>query len=442
MLNNLVTKYWMDEECLAIWSEYNTLRLWLEIEIALAQAQSDLGIIPKSAAKIIAQEVHIDKMDLKSLDQEINVAKHPFVPVLKQIEKMCGNDAGGWLHWGATTQNIFDAAQSIQLKETVEIAISTLSQTTENLKSLSKKHKNTMQAGRTHGQHALPITFGYKVLGWQKEAQRHLARLIRLDQNCFVIRLGGAAGTYAAMGNKGREVEKSLAILLNLSPSDLGTRSDFDLQAEVISVLTMACAFCERVAGDLFFMQRTEIGEIEENHYPERVGSSTMAQKRNPSDAQKTISLARLVRARLPLMMEAMVRADEGDASSTGVTDYSLPEICVLATSTLKSLKSLIENIHINESAMLENLGKTNGLICAEQVMMKLANSIGRGKAHDILHKASANVVENNLSFESAIMNELSSEHDIDRASVKSIINSREYVSSAVDIIKCEEGKD
>ena len=435
-LTNLVTKYWMDDETLELWSETNSLRLWLKIEIELAQVQSDFGLIPQEAAQIISKEIDIDKIDRKLLDDDIKIARHPFVPVLRQLEKMAGPEAGGWLHWGATTQNIFDTAQSIQLRDTVEISKATLRKIIVRLSKLADENKETLQAGRTHGQHATPITFGFKVHGWNAEAKRHLIRLERLSYNCFVARLGGAAGVYASMGDQARDIEAALSKALSLTVPDLGTRSDFDLQTEIATVLGMSAAFCERIASDLFFLQRTEVAEIEENHYPERVGSSTMAQKRNPSEAQKTISLARIVRSRIPLMYEAMVRLDEGDAASTGVTDYSLPEFCVLANSTLKSLLSLLETITVKKDAMEKNLDITNGMISAEQVMMKLAPIIGRGRAHDLLHSATAASIENNISFEAAVEAQLADYAELDSSCVNSFIDQKAYVSVAIKIIE------
>ncbi len=391
--------YWFDKDALALWDDQATLSRWLEVEVALAKVQAALGVIPPAAAARIAEVAQGGRFDLDVLAKAIAKAQHPLVPVLKQVEDLAGEEAGGWLHWGATTQNIFDTAQALQLKATVALTREHLESACAILAETAHEHAGTLQAGRTHGQHALPITFGFKLAGWLAELNRHNARLDAVSGHAFVARLGGAVGTYAALGGSGRAVEQALAHELGLDVPEFGGRADFDRQAEVMSCLAALAASCERIAADLSFLQRTEVAEIFEDHYPERIGSSTMAQKRNPSEAQRVIALARLTRGRIPMVLEAMVRQDEGDAASTNVTDVLMPDFCVLAVSTVTALASLLGHIHVDSVRMRENLGATGGMISAEAVMMELGKHLGRGQAHHILHEATANAARTGRTF-------------------------------------------
>ncbi len=391
--------YWFDAAIVDLWDDRATLERWCQVEIALARVEAELGIIPEAAAARIAEVAVVGNFDLGALARAIAVAQHPLVPVLTAIEDLAGPEAGGWLHWGATTQNIFDTAQALQMKESVSHSIAKLTAVCARLRALADRHRQTVQAGRTHGQHALPITFGLKAAGWLAEMKRHLSRLTRLQRDAFVVRISGAVGTYAALEGRGHAVERRLASVLGLTMPELSGRTDFDRQGEIMTTLAAAAACCERIAADLLFLQRTEIAEVAEFHYADRIGSSTMAQKRNPSEAQRVIALARLTRGRIPMVLESMVRDDEGDASVTNVTDLLIPDFCILAVSTFSAAERLLDHITVDEKRMRDNAGLTDGAICAEAVMMQLGKVVGRGKAHHILHAATMRAAEKTTSF-------------------------------------------
>lgn len=395
--------YWFDTEALSLWDDAATLARWLEVERALARVQADLGIIPAAAAARIAEVAQPGRFDLTQLADGIAHAQHPLVPVLKRIEQLAGDEDGGWLHWGATTQNIFDTAQALQLADTVRLVRRHLDRACERLAQDARHHRATPQAGRTHGQHALPITYGFKLAGWLAELRRHAERLAIAAERGCVVRISGAVGTYAALQGRGREVEEALATALGLSVPNMAGRADFDRQAEILTALAACAAGAERIAADLTFLQRTEIAEVAEDHYPDRVGSSTMAQKRNPSEAQRVIALARLTRGRVPMVLEAMVRQDEGDAASTNVTDVLMPDFCVLAASAIAALARLLEHARPDVARMRANLDMTGGMICAEAVMMQLGRVLGRGEAHHILHEAAATAHLPGRSFAEAV---------------------------------------
>lgn len=403
MFDSFFTRHWFNSEAVAIWDDVSTLQSWLTVEAALAQAQAGLGLIPADAARTIAAKALAPAFDLARLSRDIAHAQHPFIPVLRQYEEMCGEPAAGFIHWGATTQNIFDTAASLQMLRTHRLLADFLDAAIGALGGLAQEHRNTVQAGRTHGQHALPMTFGFKVAGWLDELDRSRNRLNERLAPSFVASLGGAIGTDAAMGGKGREVEASLAKHLGLQPAGLSMRSSYDRVSDYVSALGLLAGTAQKIAQDVVFMQRTEIGEVEEAFHLGKVGSSTMAQKRNPSTALLLTSLARMLRSRVPAALEAMVRMDEGDSSATNVTDVLLPEIAILAVSVSDTLSRLVRGLVVHPEAMRSNLGLTNGLIASEAVMMRLTAWMGRHEAHHLLYEAAQRSINEKIPFLDAI---------------------------------------
>ncbi|MFL4991260.1 MAG: lyase family protein, partial [Microvirga sp.] len=366
------------------------------------RAQAELGIIPADAAETIAACSHAERFDLERLSTDIAHAQHPFVPVLRQLEGLCGEPAAGFVHWGATTQNIFDTGTSPKMGKTHAHLVGALTRAEASLATLATAHRTTVQAGRTHGQHALPMTFGFKVVGWLEEIRRGRERLEERIERSFVAYLGGAIGTFAAMGGKGREVEALMGRHLGLSPAVLPMRSSYDRPADYISALGILAGSAEKIAHDVVFMQRTEVGEVEEAFHMGKIGSSTMAQKRNPSTALVLISLSRMLRARVPLAAESMVRMDEGGSSATNVADIVLPEVAILAASIAEGLEKLVTGL-VHPEAMRRNLDISNGLIAFEAVMMRLSDRLGRHHAHHLLYDAAQRTVMEGTPFLAAI---------------------------------------
>ncbi|MCM5681283.1 adenylosuccinate lyase family protein [Schlegelella sp. S2-27] len=404
MFDSFVTRHWFHAEAKRLWSDEATLQAWLDVEAALAQAQAGLGLIPAEAAATIAAHADARLFDTERLAEEIAFAQHPLVPVLHRFEELCGEPAAGYLHWGATTQNIFDTASALQMTATHAVIARHLEQAIDALSRLALEHRVTAQAGRTHGQHALPMTFGFKVSGWIDELDRERTRLDERLAGAFPACMGGAIGTFAAMGPAGREVERQLAALLGLRPAGLPMRSSYDRASDYIAALGLLAGTAQKIAQDVVFMQRTEIGEAAESFHVGKVGSSTMAHKRNPSTALLLASLARMLRARVPAALEAMVRMDEGDSSATNVTDTLLPEAAIIAASVAQTLQRLAQGLVVDPQAMQRNLTCTQGLIASEAVMMRLTPLIGRHMAHRVLYDAAQRARSECVPFLTAIV--------------------------------------
>lgn len=403
MFDSFITRYWFSTPAKDIWSDHQTLQAWLDVEAALAQAQGRLGVIPADVAPVITEACRFKRFDTERLSREIAYAQHPFVPVLRQLEEFSGEPAAGYIHWGATTQNIFDTGVALQMQRTHALIDASLEAATASLAKLAAEHRDTLQAGRTHGQHALPMTFGFKVAGWLEELRRDRKRLQDRVGPSFVACLGGAIGTFAAMGDKGPAVEAEMAAILGLEPAVLPMRSSFDRANDYFCALGLLAGTADKIAHDIVFMQRTEIAEVEEAFHMGKVGSSTMAQKRNPSTALLLTSLCRLLSARLPLLMGSMLRLDEGDSSASNVSDVAVPEIAILGASVAEKLARLVDGLVVHADAMKRNVEITNGLIVSEAAMMQLSDRIGRHKAHHMLYEAAQRSVMEGIPFTQAI---------------------------------------
>lgn len=403
MFDSFITRHWFSTQAKQLWNDTATLQAWLDVEAALAQAQAELGLIPADAAATITAHARATLFDTDALAEKIAFAQHPLVPVLHRFEVLCGEPAAGYLHWGATTQNIFDTASALQMKATHALIVTQLDDAMTTLAELALTHRSTVQAGRTHGQHALPMTFGFKLSGWLDELGRDRERLQYRFDTSFPACMGGAIGTFAAMGPAGREVERRLAARLGLQPAGLPLRSSYDRAADYIGALGVLAGTAQKIAQDVVFMQRSEIGELAESFHLGKVGSSTMAHKRNPSTALLLASLCRMLRGRVPMALEAMVRMDEGDSSATNVTDTLLPEVAMLAASIAETLSALARGLVAHPQAMQHNLACTAGLISSEAVMMRLTPLIGRHTAHKVLYDAAQQAQSAQVPFVLAI---------------------------------------
>lgn len=388
MFESFVTRHWFSEDAKLIWSDASTLQTWLDVEAALARAQAGLGMIPGEVADRITMLADARQFDLERLSADIAFAQHPLVPVLRHLQNLCGEPAAGYIHWGATTQNIFDTAAAVQMQETHRLLMQHLDATIMALAEMAIQHRTTVMAGRTHGQHALPMTLGFKLAGWVDELDRHRTRLRQRAGSSFVASMGGAIGTFAAVGAQGREVEARLASQLGLQPAGLSMRSSYDRVCDYLTALGLLAGTVQKIAEDVVFMQRTEIGEMEEAFHVGKIGSSTMAQKRNPTTALLLVSLARMLRGRVPAALESMVRMDEGDSGATNVADTLLPEVAIIGASIAEHLSRLAAGLVVHPESMHRNLALTDGLIASEAIMMRLTQYMGRHQAHHLLYEA------------------------------------------------------
>lgn len=382
------------EEMRKVFSEENLVQKWLDVESALARSEAKLGIIPREAAEEITKKSKVENMNLESMGKEITEISHPIVPMVRQLTDVCENGYGQYVHWGATTQDIMDSANVLQLKEVIVILERDIAAIQKALISLIENHKNVVMAGRTHGQQALPITFGYKVAVWLDEVNRSSNRLTEMKDRLLVGQFSGAVGTLASITEKGIELQEEIMKELDLNLPNISWHAARDNLAEFASFIGILGSTLGKIANEIFLLQKTEFNELEEPFKMGKVGSSTMPHKRNPSKVQNIVTVSRVLRQSIPIFLEGMIHHHERDMISWQTELESLPEICLLISQITSSSVDVLEGLHVNEERMRKNLDLTNGLIISESVMIKIGEEIGRQTSHDVIYDASMKAYE------------------------------------------------
>jgi 3-carboxy-cis,cis-muconate cycloisomerase len=372
----------------ALFTESARFQSWLDVEAALAQAQAELGIIPDHAAREITRKAHLKYLDLDAVREGLARTGHPIVPLVWALDRACEGDAGGYVHWGATTQNITQTGQLLQVRRAHEIFLGQLAKILTTLAGLAERTKDALLPGRTHGQHAVPATFGFKVAVWIDELGRHVERLRGCEDRVFVAMLGGGAGTLASLGELGLATQENMAARLKMRPMSVPARTIGDHQAEYVLLLGMLAATGSKIGREIYTLMKQEFGEVEEPVPPGTVGSSTMPQKRNPKLSQDIIAAAAQIRALVPLALEAMQTEHEADRTTSIMMGRALVEACELSGDMLARLVVLLDGLQVFPERMRQNLDLSGGLIMAEALMLELGRKIGRQRAHDAVYEA------------------------------------------------------
>jgi 3-carboxy-cis,cis-muconate cycloisomerase len=379
----------------ALFTEHARFQSWLDVEAALAQAQAELGIIPAAAAEEITRKAHLKYLDLAAVRAGLAKTGHPIVPVVWALDQACDGDAGGYVHWGATTQNITQTGQLLQVRRAHEVFLRQLAAILTTLADLAERTKDMLLPGRTHGQHAVPATFGFKVAVWIDELCRHVDRLRGCEARVFVAMLGGGAGTLASLGALGLATQEKMAARLGMRPMPVPARTIGDHQAEYVLLLGMLAATCSKIGREIYTLMKQEFGEVEEPVPPGTVGSSTMPQKRNPKLSQDIVAAAAQIRALVPLALEAMQTEHEADRTTSIMMGRALGPACELTGDMLQRMIALFEGLQVFPERMRANLDLSGGLIMAEALMLELGRQIGRQRAHDAVYEAAqASVTE------------------------------------------------
>ena len=374
-------------EMRAVFSDDNLLQCYVAAEVALAVAQGRTGVIPREAAEAIARLAPAVVLDRALLKQDAENIGYPIAGLVRQLSGKLG-DAGRYLHWGATTQDIADTASVLQIRAGLAIVERDLAAVPAALVRLAEQHRDTPMAGRTHLQQALPITFGYKCAVWLSMLDRHLMRLAELKPRVLVAQLGGAAGTLASLGDKGLEVRCEYARELGLADPPITWHVARDTVAETVQFLGLVTGSLGKIGFDVMLLMATEIGEVFEPFASHRGASSTMPQKRNPISSEILVANAKAVRQHAGLMLDAMVQDLERATGPWHAEWLALGESFMLAAGSMAQAKFMLEGLVVDAARMRRNLDMTQGLIVAEAVMMGLAAHLGRQQAHDVVYAA------------------------------------------------------
>lgn len=394
------TSYRLDDPGVrALFSEPARYQSWLDVEAALALAQAELNIIPREAAAEVARKARLAFLDMQAIRDGLARTGHPLVPLIWELDRVCEGDAGGYVHWGATTQNITQTGQLLQVRRAHAVFLAQLASILRSLADLAERTSDALLPGRTHGQHAVPATFGYKVAVWIDELCRHVERLRGCERRVFVAMLGGGAGTLASLGELGLRTQEKMAERLGLASMPLPSRALGDHQAEYVTLLGLLAATSSKIGREIYTLMKQEFGEVEEPVPPGTVGSSTMPQKRNPKLSQDIVAAAAQVRALVPLALEAMQTEHEADRTTSIMMHQAISQACILTGDLLQRLVVLARDLQVFPQRMRRNLDLSGGLIMAEALMLELGRQIGRQRAHDIVYDAAQAAVTQGRPF-------------------------------------------
>lgn len=372
----------------AVFGEPAFLQRMLDVEAALARAQARLGIVPAEAAAAITAAARAEKLDLPALAAATRNTGYPVVGLVKQLSALAGPEAGRWTHWGATTQDIMDTAVVLQMRDAFALLQAELAAVIAGLARLARAHRGTVMAGRTHLQHALPVTFGYKVAVWLSPLITMQERLAQLRPRVERLQFGGAAGTLASLGDQGLRVQEELGRELGLAVPDIPWHVARDGIAEAVGFLGLLTGALSKLATDVILLMQTEVAEVAEPHQAGRGGSSTMPQKRNPIACEYILAQARGVQALVPQMLAAMAQDQERGTGPWQTEPLAVGQAFLLTHGALAQARVIAEGLTVDAARMRRNLDSTGGLIVAEAVMMGLAPMLGRGEAHNLVHHA------------------------------------------------------
>jgi 3-carboxy-cis,cis-muconate cycloisomerase len=384
-----------DAEVSALFTDEALVRALVEVEIALARAEARVGVIETSAAELIAK-ASAEKIDVAALTKGTVASGFPIIALVQGLRKQVGSEAAPFVHWGATTQDIMDTACVLQLRAASKLFKTRIGEIVRHLSALADRHRATILAGRTHGQQALPISFGAKVAGWLAPLLRHLERLEEISPRLLVIQFGGAAGTLAALGDKGLAVADALAQDLKLASPALSWHAQRDGFVEFAGWLSLVTGSLGKMAQDIILLAQTEVGEVGESVEEHRGGSSTMPQKSNPITSELIVAAARTNASLLSALHQAQIQEHERATHGWQVEWLTLPQMILLTGGALKHALYLAKNLQVDAAAMRGNIGRANDVILAEAAVFGLAAAMPRAKAEELVKRACRQAVAEN----------------------------------------------
>jgi adenylosuccinate lyase len=360
------------EEARRIFCDKYRYQRWLEIEAALASAQVDLGIIPEWAATAINEKAHIRYLDMEAIQEGIKKTSHSLLPLLEALRQACEGDAGQFIHFGATTQDIEDTAQVLEMRDVMAIVERDLRSIVLLITDLAEQYKDLVTTGRTHAQHALPMTLGLKMAVWLDEVWRNYERLMACKERVLVSQLFGGVGTMGAFAEKGLELLAQFSDRLGLKAPLTAWHASRDRSAEFLATMAMISGTLGKIADEIRCLSRSEIGELEEPFQMGKVGSSTMPHKRNPEMCEQVVVLARLIKANAGLGFEAMINEHERDYRAVRLEWVTITDTSLFVCGLLSLMKAILKDLIVHEHRIRQNVYKAATLISTEALMFYL----------------------------------------------------------------------
>ncbi|MCL7410439.1 MAG: adenylosuccinate lyase [Methanosarcinaceae archaeon] len=424
------------DEMKYVWSEANRLNKLMETEAALAMAEADIGLIPKDAAENIAKSIRSVQLErVKAIEDEIN---HDMMAVVIGITEQCTEEAGKWVHFGATSNDILDTSTGLQIKDAIEILEKKMETLLAVLVKQASDNKNLVCAGRTHGQIGVPTTYGLRFAIWASEVSRHIERLEQLKPRATVGQMTGAVGTQAAFGKDGIEIQKRTMEYLKIGSVDVSNQIiQRDRHAEFVMWMANTVTTLDKIAVEFRSLQRSEIAEVEESFGKKQVGSSTMPHKRNPIKSEQICGLARIVRAMVEPELQNNTLWDERDLTNSSCERIVFPEACVLTDHIIKLAIGVIENLRFYPENIRRNLDLLRGLNMGEAVMMELAmRGVGRQEAHEIVRSSAMLAHESGQHFKDVLLANKEVAEYLSEEDIVNLVDPDKYIGTAVEQVE------
>jgi 3-carboxy-cis,cis-muconate cycloisomerase len=406
---NLYQNFFYSPQIDALFTDEATICYMLQFESALAQAQAKHGMIPEDCAAVISENCLIENIDIQLLISQVGLGGNTCIPLVKQLTgvvKKQHSEASGYVHFGATSQDVIDSATMLQAKAAVKLIEKDLEKVILQLQILSDKHQQTAMIGRSFLQQARPITFGYKTDTWTDGLNRSKERLSRILEDCFVVQLGGAVGDKSAFGANGDVISETLAQILNLKHTKLSWHTQRDRIVEIATTLGILVGTISKIAKDISLMMQTEIAEVFEPSAEGKGGSSTMPHKRNPVSSIAILANAQRVPNLVATMLLCMTQDHERATGQWHAEWETFSQIIQLTSGTVFQAASLTKGLEVNELNMKINLEATRGLIYAESVSLALSKFMGKTEAHNFVEKSCQEAIKQGIQLKEYLRNQ------------------------------------
>lgn len=419
----------------ALFDEEARLQSWLEVEVALAKAHAKLGSIPKeAAAEIEAGSRKVKLARVLQIEEEIH---HDLMAMVKALSEQCPK-YGGFVHYGATSYDIEDTATGLVMKRACGMVKNRLEETSAVLKKLALEHKSTVCIARTHGQHAVPTTYGMKFAIYYQEAKRNLQRLEWAGSRIAVGKMSGAAGTMATFRGKGEKVQELVMKELGLEPVAVANQVvQRDRHAEVLFCLALIASGMEKIAKEIRNLQRTEIMEVAEPFGAKQVGSSTMPQKRNPHKCERVCSLARLVRSNVAVALENISLEHERDLTNSANERFIFGQSFVVTDYMMKEMNKILFGLDFFPQNIRKNLELTGGAVLAERVMIELTEKgMGRQIAHELMRQSAIEAREKGKKLADVLLGKKEVVALLKKGELEKLFDAATYIGEAPKIVE------
>jgi adenylosuccinate lyase len=418
-----------------VFEEEMRVQKMLDVEAALALAHAEVSNIPRKDAEKIAttaslQYVKLDR--IKAIEKEI---KHDVAALVRALAEACG-PSGAYVHLGATSYDIVDTANAMQLKDALDLIEKKLTCFKSVLQEKTAQYKDTVMIGRTHGQHALPITLGFKFAVWTCEISRHIQRLSECKDRILVGKMSGAVGTQAGLGENAMRIQALVMKRLGIRAAEISTQIvQRDRYAELVCLLAIIASSLENFATEIRELQRPEIGELFESFEAEKqVGSSTMPHKRNPETCERICGIARIVRSLVIPALENVVTWHERDLTQSSAERFIFPEACILVDYMLLLMSDIVANLRVDEQRMLRNIDLTQGRVMSEAVMMSLTRKgMDRQEAHELLRRLTIKSELEKRHFREILLEDKFVRSKLSEKEIDEALNPKNYLGTATE---------